>query len=112
FDPDTGEPRSHIELFMKGEELKGKVVKLMTVAPDTKCAKCSGERKNQPLLGMEIISGLHKEEGKWVDGQIYRPINDKSYNCKVWVDPAQPDILYVRGYVGFIYSTQEWKRIK
>ena len=59
---------------------------------------------------MIIMENLEKDDDEWDDGEILDPNNGKIYDCKIWLEGN--DILKVRGYVGFFYRTQTWKRVK
>ncbi|HRT54643.1 MAG TPA: DUF2147 domain-containing protein, partial [Flavobacteriales bacterium] len=65
------------------------------------------DRKDQPVLGMEIIRDMVKDDDEWEDGTILDPENGKVYDCKLWLEDGK---LMVRGYVAFFYRTQEWVR--
>ena len=56
------------------------------------------------------MNNLEKDDDEWGDGEILDPNNGKIYDCKIWLEGN--DILKVRGYVGFFYRTQTWKRKK
>src|SRR5660398_204709 len=47
---------------------------------DDVCDKCADERKNKPVLGLEIIRGAKKSDGKevWEGGKILDPDNGKA----------------------------------
>jgi len=101
---DDGETiKSHVEVFEEDGKYYGKVVKLFR-EPDE-------EKKDQPILGMEIVSDLQKKDEYWQDGKIMDPENGKYYKC--FMELIEPDKLKVRGYVGFslIGRTQYWYRI-
>ncbi|HNA34041.1 MAG TPA: DUF2147 domain-containing protein, partial [Flavobacteriales bacterium] len=68
---------------------------------------CPADRKDQPVLGMEIIRDMVKDDDEWEDGTILDPENGKVYDCKLWLEDGK---LMVRGYVAFFYRTQEWVR--
>lgn len=108
-DDETGEARSHVEIYEKDGKVFGKIVKLLN--PDTEtCDNCSGERKGKPLVGMDIMWDMKKKGKTWKGGEIFSPTKDKTYSCKIWLDDA--DTLKVRGYVALFYRTQTWHRVK
>lgn len=115
-DDETGKAKSHVKIYKKDGKLYGKIVKLYREKgedPNPKCTKCPGDRKNKYMIGMEIIDGLKKKDGKWVkDDGILDPNNGKVYDCKIWLDDDDPNLLHVRGYIGILYRTQEWHRVK
>lgn len=112
-DDDTGEVKSIVEITKKNGNLYGEIVQLFNEDPnyDPLCSECSGKLKNKKIIGMQIINGLTREEGKWVgDDGILDPDNGKFYDVKIWVDENEPKKLNVRGYIAFLYRTQTWIR--
>lgn len=114
-DDDTGKKKSKVELYKKDGTLYGKIIYLYPREgreENPKCTKCSGDRKNQPLVGLQIIRGMKWDGEEWEDGTIVDPENGKVYTCSLWLDEDNPDKLNVRGYVGPFFRTQTWIRVK
>ena len=111
YDDETGEKKSVIEVYEQDGKLFGKIVKIYNQAKvDAKCTKCSDDNKDQPIMGMVIMTDLKKDDKEWKDGEILDPNNGKVYDCKIWLE--NDDNLMVRGYVGWFFRTQTWKRLK
>jgi uncharacterized protein (DUF2147 family) len=108
-DDETGEAKSHVEIYEQDGKLFGKIVKLLLKPEDTVCDKCPGDKKGKKLIGMVILENMVKDGNEWEDGTILKADNGKVYDCKLWVEKGK---LMVRGYVGFIYKTQVWERVK
>ena len=108
-DDKTGEAKSHIEIYEENGKLYGKIVKLLQRSPDTICEKCSGKKKNKPLIGMIIIEDLIPKDEYWKTGTIMDPENGKEYGCSIWLGNEAGDELKVRGkhWTG-LYRTQTW----
>lgn len=70
--------------------------------------------KSRPLLDLMLLSGFvyNASKNQWVDGTIYDPKSGKTYNCFMWFDSKSPDVLHVKGYIGFSWIGRqvEWKR--
>lgn len=114
-DDETGKAKSHVELYMKGDQLYGKVTKILNPAKaNSICEKCDDDddRKNKKVLNMEIIRNMEWDDDEWDDGTILDPNKGSIYDCKLWIEPETPDLLYLRGYIGFVYRTQTWHRVK
>lgn len=112
-DDSTGKARSIIEIYQENDEIYGKIIDLLEKEKrDKRCIECEDERKDQPILGMVILSDLKKGDDKQYAGKILHPGKGKEYRCKIWVDEINPDILNVRGYIAFFYRTQQWKRVE
>ena len=113
-DDETGKAKSIVEIYKKDGKLYGKIIKLINpTEKDPVCDKCTDYRKNKKIVGMNIITGLVKDGDEWeADDAILDPNNGKIYDCKIWVDEDNKNKLNVRGYIGFIYRTQYWYRVK
>ncbi|MCB0633065.1 MAG: DUF2147 domain-containing protein [Saprospiraceae bacterium] len=111
-DEKNGVAKSHIEIYENNGKYYGKIVKLLRWAPDSICEKCSGEKKDQKLIGMVIIEDLEEDKGYWKDGTVLDPESGKEYGCSIWFEDGQTDKLKVRGkhWTG-LYRTQTWYRV-
>ncbi len=111
-DDNTGEARSHLEIYQKEGKLCAKIVKLLQKPADTVCDSCSGDKKDQPLIGMEIMWDLEPYDDYWSYGKIMDPDTGKVYKCNLEMESV--DKLTVRGYIGFslLGRSQEWLRVK
>jgi uncharacterized protein (DUF2147 family) len=110
-DDETGEAKSHLQLYEADGKLYGKVVKLLKSAPDKLCDKCPGERKNKPVMGMILVVNLQQKGGFWQGGDILDPEKGKWYGCKLWLKDGDPNTVVVRGSIGPFYRTQYWYRV-
>ena len=115
FDDKTGEAKAEVRIAETSGVLSGKIEKrlLKTAKPDDVCTECSDDRKDQPLLGLEIIRGAKKAEGQgvWEGGKILDPENGKNYTLKMTpVEDGKK--LDVRGSFGPFGRTQTWVRIQ
>lgn len=109
-DDETGEAKSIVEVFQKADgKYYGKISQLLIKPDNDKCVQCKDDRKNQPLLGLEIIRGITKKDSEFSGGTITDPKNGKTYKCSI---TREGDKLLVRGYIGFslIGRTQTWQR--
>ena len=98
---------AQVEIYEQNGKLNGKIVWLAK-GPDTKDVHNKNEKlRSRKLMGVNILTGLTKKEDKWEGGRIYNPKNGKDYKCAIWLEG---DKLKVRGYIGFLYETQTWKR--
>lgn len=109
-DDTTGKPKSVVEIFESDGKYYGKIIKLYPDPgedPDPVCTECTGRRKGQKVIGMQIIEDMEKEkDGDYSGGEIMDPENGKTYTCKLWVEDG---FLKVRGYLLFLYRTQTWE---
>jgi uncharacterized protein (DUF2147 family) len=108
---ETGEAKSIVEIYKKGDKYFGKVVDIFDASKrNSKCKLCPDSRKDQFILGMEIIKDLVQDEEEFEDGTILDPNNGKIYDCKLWLE--NDNTLNVRGYVSLFFRTQSWVRVK
>ena len=114
-DDKTGEVKSEVRLVEAGGAVSGKVEKLLRKGADqnARCIDCEGDRKDQPVIGLEIIRGARKAAGKdvWEDGRILDPENGREYRLRL--TPIEGGKrLEVRGSFGPIWRTQTWVRVQ
>jgi Delta7-sterol 5-desaturase len=111
-DDRTGEVRSIVRVQIEDGELRGHVEKVVTKPgqqEDPKCTRCRGARRDQRVVGMQILSGYRRAGDRWTGGRVLDPENGKEYSSAVWLE--ERDRLRVRGYWGPFYRTQTWRRV-
>lgn len=113
-DEESGIVKSHVLIYEEDGKYYGKVLKVLDPdAPETPlCANCDGELKDAPIEGLVIMNDLVKKGNVYKNGTVLDPENGKTYDCKLWLNEDNPDLLMVRGYVLFLYRTQTWVRLK
>lgn len=114
-DDQTGKPKALIRITESNGEFNGKIEKLFREAGEDqnpKCDLCEGARKDQPIIGMTILTGLKQEGDEYTGGQILDPANGKTYKSRMSLS-AGGKKLDVRGYVGvpMLGRTQTWNRV-
>lgn len=112
-DDKTGDAKSYVEIYEQDGKFYGKINKLLQRAADTTCKKCSGNKKDKLLVGMNVIENLQFSKGYWKNGTILDPESGNEYVCSIWFEPNKPDELKVRGkhWTG-LYRTQTWYKVK
>jgi len=108
-DDETKQAKSIVEIYKKGDQYFGKISQLLIKPANPNCTACKDDRKNKPILGMEIIRGLKKDGDEFTGGTITDPKTGKTYKCAI---TRSGDNLNVRGYVGlsFIGRSQTWQK--
>lgn len=108
-DDETGKMKSIVEITKEDGKLYGKIIELAPGSDVNKvCTECTDHRKGQKIVGMQIISGLELDDDVWEgDDGILNPENGNIYDAKIWEEDGK---LQVRGYIGFVFKTQEWIR--
>ena len=113
-DDETGKPKALIRITEANGALQGQIEKLYrepSEEQNPKCDKCDGARKDQPILGMVILSGLKKDGDEFSGGEILDPKNGKVYKSKMHLTDGGKK-LSVRGYLGvpMLGRSQVWVR--
>jgi uncharacterized protein (DUF2147 family) len=117
-DDATKKEKSLVRISESSGALTGKIEKLLDPATpaDAVCDKCSDERKDKPIVGLTIITGVKKNanaDDLWDGGHILDPNDGKLY--KVRLSPVEGGKkLEVRGYIGMplLGRTQTWIRVE
>ena len=110
-DDETKQAKSLVRIVEKDGVLSGRVEKILSDKPDAKCEKCADERKDQPVQGMTIITGMRRNGEQWEGGKILDPNNGKVYSSLMkLLDGGRK--LEVRGYIGaaLFGRSQVWLR--
>ncbi|WP_233899795.1 DUF2147 domain-containing protein [Tenacibaculum piscium] len=110
---ETNTVDSVIKVYEKDGKAFAKIIKITDEnRQKAVCDKCKGKRKNTPILGMNILTGLQKDGKEWSGGTIVDPKNGKEYKC--YIELENTDKLKIRGYIGFAVfgRTAYWHRKK
>jgi uncharacterized protein (DUF2147 family) len=114
-DDKTKTERAIIRISESGGVFTGKLEKLLAAdaKPDSVCDKCADDRKDKPIVGMEIVRGVKKAENEntWDGGTILDAGEGKIYKVRLQMAEGGKK-MEVRGYVGapLLGRTQIWMR--
>lgn len=117
-DEKTGKIQSLVRIVeIAPTRYEGFVVKIYVAAgedPNPRCEDCKGARKNQPVLGMRIITDLKRvpeNNDVFDDGEILDPDTGETYRLRVTLLDGGKK-LDVRGFVGIALfgRSQIWFR--
>jgi uncharacterized protein (DUF2147 family) len=112
-DAKTGESKAEIRITEAGGVLSGRIQRQLRepVNPDARCRACKDERKDQPIVGLEVIRGLRKGDGAvWEGGTMLDPEDGKEYKLRLTpVDGGKA--LEVRVSTGLLSRTLNWVRV-
>lgn len=112
-DDKSGNTRSIVQIEEKNNMLEGRVSQIFLQScepPEPICSKCSGERKNAKIVGMNFLWGFKRDGEKWTEGYILDPANGTTYRSVIWLEDV--NTLKVRGYWGVFWRTQTWTRMR
>ena len=112
-DDNTGKQKGEVTIVDSGGTFTGKVSKILVPGDENKtCTKCTDDRKDQPIKGLTILTGLKADgNNNWDGGQILDPENGKVYSAKMSLS-EDGQKLNVRGFLGIslLGRTQTWIR--
>ncbi len=109
-DDETGKPKSIVEIWKKPNgKYYGKIVQLLIKPENNNCVKCKDDRKNKPLIGLEIIRDLSKDGNEFSGGSITNPKDGKSYKTEI---VREGNELKVKALIlGIAVKTQTWHKV-
>ena len=114
-DDKTGEVKAEIRVTESGGVLNGRIEKVLRkdAKPDEKCVECTDDRKDKPMVGLEIIRGAKKstDGDVWEGGLILDPENGREYRLRL-TPRGNGQKLEVRGSFGPFWRTQTWVRVQ
>lgn len=113
---DDGSPSAWFYFTERDGVHEGRIVKTFRKANEAPaaefCVHCPGDRKNAPILGLVIVTGMKKHGQKYDGGGILDPRDGTIYHANMEVSPDGRK-LFLRGYVGLelFGQTQTWTRL-
>ena len=108
----TGKPVSIVEFYNNNGKVFGKIIDILEKEhKNDLCLKCKGSEKNTPILGLEIVKGLEKNNNEYNNGTIFHPVIGREFKCTIHFSEKDFNKIYVRGHFLFFYKTQLWERI-
>lgn len=113
---ERGEREALVRIAEVAGELRGSVVQVFSPpAPSANplCEACSGELKNKPIVGLEILRGLRWDGERYAGGEVLDPDEGRVYRCSLRLLEGG-ERLEVRGYVGISLfgRSQVWLRAR
>lgn len=115
----TGKPKAIVNITETADhQLVGRILQIFPGPGHTVnevCKKCSGERRNQRIVGMIILEKFKANkvnDNAWRNGEILDPRSGKVYQSTIkLIESGQK--LDVRGYIGMplFGRSQTWERL-
>jgi uncharacterized protein (DUF2147 family) len=111
----TGKPRSLVRIQKQGDSYQALIEKILPiegVVDEPNCLKCEGDKKDKPVVGLQIMWDMKADGDTKLDGgRILDPKNGKTYKCSVHLE-GDGNKLTVRGYLGISLfgRSQTWTR--
>jgi uncharacterized protein (DUF2147 family) len=115
-DDKTRQAKAIVRIVEVNGELRGRIEKLLAPPkddPDPICKKCTGDKKDKPVRGMEFLWGFKREAKGWSDGYVLDPEEGQTYHGSIQlIDGGKRLKLF--GYVRVIIKIgrgQVWERV-
>jgi uncharacterized protein (DUF2147 family) len=111
-DDATGKVTGIISIREENGKLYGTIEELFDPpVPHPTCYLCSGDLKDRPLVGLQILSGFVQDGGRWSGGQILDPETGKIYSASLSLEDGGKK-LRLHGYflIPVLGRTEHWLR--
>lgn len=113
-DDRTGKPTAIIRITEIEGRFQGRIEKVFPEPGESAnpvCSECKGELRDQPVVGMTILTELRHIGDEYTEGQILDPDSGKLYRCTARLLDGG-NRLNIRGYIGIplLGRTQVWLR--
>lgn len=94
-------PTAMVRLTQVHGEWRGRIEKVLDpqTSANALCTQCPRDRKNQPMVGLEIVRG----------DKILDPDDGEEYRLTMALQP-NGQVLEVKGHWGLFWRTQYWRR--
>jgi uncharacterized protein (DUF2147 family) len=111
-DDSTHKPRALVRIFEREGEFFGRVEAGLEPSEAAEiCAKCDGERRGKPVVGMVIMRHMKKHGQEYSGGDIVDPESGWVYRCRMTLEDGGKKLV-VRGFLGIslLGRSQVWFR--
>jgi uncharacterized protein (DUF2147 family) len=112
FSDRTGQENGMVRIFASGGQLYGSVAAIADPAKRTAiCVKCTDDRHDRPVLGMDVIRGMKPDGARWDGGTVLDPETGSVYRCLLRLTDGGRRLV-VRGFLGLSLfgRSQTWLR--
>jgi uncharacterized protein (DUF2147 family) len=112
-DSSTGKPLGLIKIYEDQGLFFGRI-EPSSLADNNgrRCSKCSGDRHNQPIIGLLLMRNMRLQGDEYTGGDILYPDTGAIFGCKFrLIDGGRK--LIMRGYFGvsLFGRSQTWQRV-
>ncbi len=112
FDDQDGKESGIVVITEENGQLFGKITRINDPSKvNAVCVACTDDRKDKPVLGMQVIRGLKRDGDQWDGGEILDPKTGKIYKARMRLE-NEGQKLIVRGFIGISLfgRSQTWLR--
>ena len=113
-DDHTGKVRSIVVIREENGKLYGTIETLFDPpVPHPTCYLCSGDLKDRPLVGLQVLWAFSKDGDQWNGGHVLDPESGKIYSGWLMLEDGG-EMLRLHGYVvvSLIGRTVHWQRVE
>ena len=113
-DDKTGRESGAVRIFERGGVLYGTIERITDPArAKLTCTLCPDDRKDKPLMGLNLLRGLKPDGAGWSGGTVIDPESGSIYRASMKLEDGGQK-LSMRGYLGIslLGRSQTWVRIE
>ena len=107
----TDDGKAVIRIAPCGQRMCGRIARVLDTRPNVPKTDVNNPdpgRRNQPILGLQVLSGFSGGPTQWTGGQAYDPKSGSSYKASLRVNTDGS--LRVTGCVLFVCRSKRWTR--
>jgi len=111
-DDSTGKVKSIVAIREENGKLYGTIEELFDPpVPHPTCYLCTGDLKDRPLVGLQVLSGFAFDGRQWSGGMVLDPETGKIYRASMAIEDGGKK-LRLHGYflVTLLGRTEHWLR--
>ena len=111
-DDSTGKVKSIVAIREENGKLYGTIEQLFDPpVPHPTCYLCTGDLKDRPLVGLQVLSGFTFDGSQWSGGQVLDPETGRIYRASIALEDGGKK-LRLHGYflVTLLGRTEHWLR--
>ncbi len=80
-DDESGRPMTVVEVYQaQNGTLAARIVE--NIAAPATCSRCSGNNRNKPIIGMNVLWNLRRNDGVWGDGNGLKPSTGDTFRVR------------------------------
>jgi uncharacterized protein (DUF2147 family) len=108
----TGKAKSIVAIYESNGKLYGTIETLLNPpVSNPTCNLCSGDKKDRPLIGLQILWDFQRDGSQWSGGEVLDPETGKIYKASLALENGGKG-LRLHGYIGIplFGRTEHWVR--
>ncbi len=107
----TDDGKAIVEIAACGQRVCGRIARVLDRSPGvprTDVNNPDPRRRNQALVGLQVLSGFRGGPAEWTDGRAYDPKSGSTYKSSLHLNADGS--LRVTGCVLFVCRSKRWTR--